>query len=79
MAEVRITIGPLAASVTIDNAVAEKYARLYAAALGTPDSASDQEKLQAVVHGAVDHIHRRALRQAQDDAVRQAETDFEES
>lgn len=76
MAEVRITIGPLSVGVTIDNAVAEKYARR-AAALGTPDSASDQEKLQAVVHGAVDHIHRRAMRQAQDDAVRQAETDFE--
>lgn len=77
MAEVRITIGPVAGIVTIDNAVAEKYARLYAAALGVPPDASDQQKLQAVTQGAVNHIHQKALRQAQDEAVRVAEVDFE--
>ncbi len=77
MASITITIGPVTATREIGNARAQQYALLYAQARAVPDTATDQEKLDAVVDGMVAHVRAVARRQHVDNAGRDAGGEFD--
>lgn len=67
MATLAITVGPLTSTVTADNAKATALFTQYAAAIGA--TGTNQQKLDAIIRGLVEHMKQTARRQRYNQAT----------